>query len=393
MQRRVVKLGAAVLVGVQACAVAVDVVPIEGPSTLRLVGWKEASARELRVRVEAALCHLFGEPLVGAFEVRAHGVPPEWLGGGELDLVVAVGLVAAMGRLDVSQLDGVGLIGELALDGRLRIVRGAFVIGSALRWAGVRWLLGADENRDELGAVGVRAGTVANLGEVLAVLRGEIRFADRDPLVERESLPPGSVRTNYEQGLRDALRAVDSGVRVLALEGPQLSSQTLIARQLWQRLPPLGFDERREVLAIQSAAGLFRQGSAVARPFRAPHHSVSDAGLVGGGQKPRAGELTLAHRGVLFLDQLGEFRRSGLDALAVGWRRRELEVSSFGRSLRLPADPALIVVSLQTCPCGWSGSAQCRCTREQKARYRGREYGRFGECIECVVRVGGEFAR
>lgn len=383
---RVVRLGAAVLVGVQACAVAVDVVPVEGARELSFVGWPDASAREIRVRVLSALAQLRGEPFAEGLEVRAHGVPPEWLGGGELDLAVAVGVLAALGELDVSQLSGVGLVGSLGLDGRLVPVRGAFVLGEGLSGAGARWLLGAEANREELAAVGVRAGGLATLADVRSVLRGELRLADRDlwapELRAAEGLGPG---------LRDALRAVDAGVRVLALEGPVSTSPTLLARQLCQRLPPMNFGERREVLAIQSASGLYLPGvgSALLRPFRAPHHSVSEAGLVGGGAKLRAGELTLAHRGVLYLDQLGEFSGRALEALAEGLRRGEIVVERHGRSLRLPARPCLVVASLSVCPCGAS-RAKCQCTAEQRQRHRRRDYGRFGELIECVVRLGSE---
>jgi magnesium chelatase family protein len=392
MARQAVTVGASVLVGVEACPVWLDVVPVEGSRELSFEGWTEAGAREVKARVLSALSALGIAP--EGILVRVGGAPAEWLGSG-LDLAVAVGIVAALGMpsgllglgcmLPRHRLEGVALLAELALDGRLRPVRGAYVLARARQEGGARVVIGAEANRDELGAVGgLRVGLCSTLAEVVSLLRGDVKFAT--------ALPPAEARGNaqLEQAFCAAAAVVESGARVIALEGAPTVASTLVARWLWQSAPLMGFREREEVLSVLSSAGLYREGQSLGRSFRAPHHTVSEAGLIGGGDRVRPGEVSLAHRGVLFLDQAGEFSTRCLDALGDVLARGESVVQRRERTFRLPASPWLVVLGLSPCPCGWAGSRSCRCTAEQKAKHRGRSYGKLGSLVQSVVRLGSE---
>src|SRR4029077_1874180 len=222
-----------------------------------------------------------------------------------------------------------------------------------------------------------------------------VLFSDLIDLLARDlsSVAEFALPRMDREGAADAGKgcreAVDGGARCLLLVGPPGSKMTL-ARVLACRLPKLEPSERLEVARVMSAAGLAHEGQGWARrPFRAPHHSCSAAGLVGGGVQARPGEVSLAHRGTLLLDEVNEFSKLAIDSVGCAIRDRQVVLSAGGRRGTMPADPRLVILSMNPCPCGWHGttdavagsSRECRCTPEQIGRYRGRSFGRLGELV------------
>src|SRR5258706_2352740 len=306
--------------GIEAAPLRLGVAVSPGAPNLRFTGEAiEANkVREISVRVQSALVQI-GSRLGGAVTVGApEGGMQGSAGLAGLDLPIALGVLANQGRVPAASLRGVMVLGELSLDGAVRPVRGAAVAAVGAEAAGANLLVVPDGNEIEARFSGrVPVMSFRTLAEVVEFMqRPEVphepplAFApcpEREGPVRNPGLPAG------------AIEAARSGQGIL-LVGPPGAGKTMAARYLRSVLPPLTREEALELTLIYSAAGLLQDNYACARPFRAPHHSVSDAGLVGGGKPVRPGEVTLAHRGVLFLDELPEFRRSAIDALASALR-------------------------------------------------------------------------
>jgi magnesium chelatase family protein len=349
-------------IGIKPSAVWVEAEPADGG--LSLVGLPEANERETRVRVRAALA------TVGIADVSARVVvnPAEPVPVTEpIDLAIAVAVAAAVGKAE-RRLFGPERVceffGELGMDGRLCAVRGLFVACGAGAAAIVPQ---AQENEAALCAADVWA--ARSLADVLSFLeRGDITMLPRHTIVRRAASIPEAYMPAC--GL-DTLAAAARGGSLLLI-GPPGSGKLVLARLAAALLPPP--DERtiREALALHSVAGLIDGLPTGAPPFRAPHHSVSDAGLVGGGSMPRPGEVSLAHGGCLVLDELPEFRQRALQCLASVLRAGESRLAR-SRVLAFPARPALVVGLANPCPCGYHGTARpCRCSPARREQYRAR---------------------
>ena len=371
----------AMLFGVEGLVVDVQVHVSTGLPSYTFVGLPDAAVRESRDRVRAALLSsgLSWPQRRVTVNLAPSGVRKS---GPGLDLPFALGLMTDSDELPAGVLDGVGVIGELGLDGSLRPVPGVLAMVDALHRRGITAVLVPTGNAAEAALVGaVRVFPADCLTDVRAALKGEREWP---PVPESGSgIDEGGGDVDDEPwadlavvrglaGGRRALEVAAAGGHHLLMVGRPGAGKTLLARCLPSSLPPLDPEEALEVTRIHSAAGRTIRGRLVRdRPFRAPHHTASAAALVGGGSgRPRLGEVTLAHRGILFMDELAEFAPTVLDALRQPLEDRVVRISRQGASVTFPAD-FLLVAASNPCPCGL-GPPECLCSEANRARYRRR---------------------
>jgi magnesium chelatase family protein len=389
------RLATTALVGLVAHPVGVEVDIGRGLPAVTVVGLGDAAVLQARDRIRAA----FGNTGFDWPDRRVTvSLPPSDLPkhGPGFDLPIAIGLLAAGGSVPVAALDGLWAVGELGLGGDLRGVRGVLGTALAARHAGARLLLVPRDNLSEAALVpGVRVAGARSLGQVGEWLRGGGAL-DRPGPPGEVAPGPAAVEDLAEvrgQPLaRRALEVAAAGGHNLLLVGAPGAGKTMLARRLPGLLPELERDEALEVTQVLSAAGLLRPDAplATARPFRAPHHAISVAGLIGGGSPiPRPGEVSLANLGVLFLDELAEFPRAACEALRQPLEHGEVTVVRSAASVRFPARFALVAAT-NPCPCGWlgDGTRACRCGPEDLRRYARRLSGPLLDRIDLYVQVG-----
>lgn len=374
------------LEGIAASPVRVEVDIHRGLPSFQIVGLPDAAVREARERVRAALVNTgFEFPMR---RITANLAPADLKKAGPaLDLALATGLLAAAGEIPGAELRGWALAGELALDGSVRPVRGALAMAEAARGEGCRGVILPAANGPEAAlAPGVEVRAIESIAEFRELERGRLPGVRPAPagLAEARGLP--DLRDLRGQAnLRRAIEVAAAGGHALLMIGPPGSGKSLAARRFPSVLPPMGSDEILEVARI---AGICGSGPIRAeRPFRAPHHTVSAAGLVGGGSPPRPGEITLAHRGVLFLDELCEFRRPALEALREPLESGEVTISRVNGHRTLPAGFTLIAAA-NPCPCGRGDEdPDCVCRAAAIGRYRSTLSGALADRIDMIVAV------
>ena len=397
----IAKTFSATVLGIDAYLIEVEVDVSVGMSVFNIVGLPDNTIKESRDRILSAVNNSGYSFPVRRVVVNLAPAPLRKIGSG-FDLPIALALLGTMGLFPPENLSRAMVVGELSLDGEIRPVRGILPVAVATREHELEQLILPKANEAEAAVVeGIRRVPVSTLSEVVQYLKGDLQITplDYDPaeiFSQQQHFEEDFQDVKGQEHVKRALEVAAAGSHNLLMLGPPGSGKTMLARRMSTILPRLNFDEALECTKIHSIAGMLSSGTSLIaqRPFRFPHHTISQAGLVGGGGIPGPGEISLSHNGVLFLDEFPEFPRATLELLRQPLEDGKLTISRAAMSLEFPCD-FMLLASMNPCPCGYHGAPsgqgenrrECNCAPQLIQKYRAKISGPLLDRIDIHLTV------